>query len=101
MHRRLELVDAAVGHRHLLVLLNLLGSVRSDTVYRRSRRVHFLLHSGRGLVPRLRMVDLALLLLLHLGIGVQVVRLSHLLAKSLLTVYALLALIVNDLRHVR
>lgn len=57
LERLLELVDAAVGHGQLLVLLDLFGGLWSDAVDGRARGVHLGLHGGRCLVSSLGVID--------------------------------------------
>ena len=56
LERLLKLVNTTIRHRNLLVLINLLGCLRSDTVNSRASRVHLGNHWRRCLVPRLRLV---------------------------------------------
>ena len=56
MRGPLELIDALVGHRHLLILGDLLGHLGSDRVDSAACGVHTSGHRWRCLVPRLRII---------------------------------------------
>ena len=67
LERFVKLVDTAIGHWYVLVLLDLFGSLWCDTVHRWPGGVHLRSHGRRSLISRLRIVlsvPLSILLIL-------------------------------------